>query len=76
VVALVEELSFATCVVWSVDVIEKSCKTVVVALCACAAGRFVGSELLDVGTLDPGRMIYNYLYLPFIAVTCTAVVRV
>jgi hypothetical protein len=27
-------------------------------------------------TLDPGRMIYNYLYLPFIAVTCTAVVRV
>ena len=24
---------------------------------------------------DPGRMIYNHLYLPFIAVTCTVVIR-
>jgi hypothetical protein len=30
----------------------------------------------EAAALDPGRMIYNYLYLPFIAVTCTAVVRV
>ena len=38
----------------------------------------VGIEVAAINAstpLDAGRMIYNSLYLPFIAVTCTAVIR-